>query len=79
MNHRPLPVFAAVLCLFGAASRADAQDNVRGSAEPVVASIAPAKLAYDFLVDGDLAQDDAANRKYTDRNLLFDAPRKVAS
>lgn len=41
-----------------------AQDNVRGGVEPIVASIDPAQLAYDLLVDGDLAQDDAANKKF---------------
>lgn len=41
-----------------------AQDNIRGGAEPVVASINPAQLTYDYLVDGNLSQDDAANRKF---------------
>lgn len=41
-----------------------AQDNVRGSAEPIVRSIDPSKLAYDLLVDGNLAQDDPGNRKF---------------
>jgi len=42
---------------------AQAQDNVRNSTEPI-RPIRPADLTYDYLVDGDLAQDDPANRRY---------------
>jgi hypothetical protein len=52
----------AALLLFGASAKA--QDNVRGSAEPIISSIDPSKLAYDILVDGNLAQDDPVNRKF---------------
>lgn len=52
----------AVWMVFG--YPAHAQDNVRGGAEPIVRSIDPAKLTYDYLVDGNLAQDDPANRQY---------------
>jgi len=41
-----------------------AQDSVKGSAEPVVSSIDPAKLTYDYLVDGNLSQDDPAAKKF---------------
>ncbi|HEX4342187.1 MAG TPA: pectinesterase family protein [Verrucomicrobiae bacterium] len=41
-----------------------AQDSIKGSAEPVVSSIDPAKLTYEYLVDGDLAQDDPAAKKF---------------
>jgi hypothetical protein len=41
-----------------------AQDNVRGTGEPVDRSIDPSKLTYDILVDGSLAQDDPANLKF---------------
>src|SRR6516162_4814755 len=41
-----------------------AQDNVRGSSEPVVRSIDPSKLTYDILVDGNLDRDDPANHKF---------------
>jgi hypothetical protein len=44
-------------------TRARAQDSVSG-AEPIVASIDPSALAYDYLVDGTLPQDDPANKKY---------------
>ncbi len=40
------------------------QDNVRGSREPIVASIDPSKLTYDILVDGNLERDDPANLKF---------------
>jgi hypothetical protein len=51
-----------VLLFIGSAIHA--QDNVRGTVEPVYRSIDPAKLAYDILVDGNLAQDDPANQKF---------------
>ena len=60
---KPL-LFLAVSILLFSVCIARAQDNVRGSAEPIVASIDPSKLAYDLLVDGNLAQDDAANKKF---------------
>jgi hypothetical protein len=41
-----------------------AQDNVRGSAEPIVSSIDVSKLTYDILVDGNLERDDPANRRF---------------
>src|SRR5213080_4641147 len=41
-----------------------AQDNVRGSKEPIVSSIDPSKLIYDILVDGALAQDDPVNLRF---------------
>jgi hypothetical protein len=43
---------------------AQAQDNVKGSSEPVVSSIDPQKLSYDYLVDGNLPQDDPAAKKF---------------
>src|SRR5438128_901139 len=41
-----------------------AQDTVGGGAEPVFSSIDPARLTYDYLVDGDLPQDDPVARKF---------------
>jgi hypothetical protein len=41
-----------------------AQDKVNRGAEPVFSSIDPAKLTCDYLVDGDLPQDDPAARKF---------------
>jgi Pectinesterase len=41
-----------------------AQDNVRGSREPIVSTIDPSKLVYDILVDGNLERDDPANLRF---------------
>ncbi|HWA10796.1 MAG TPA: pectinesterase family protein [Opitutaceae bacterium] len=41
-----------------------AQDRVDRGAEPVVASIDPATLVYDYLVDGNLPEDDPAGKKF---------------
>ena len=50
--------------LIGFAHPAWGQDNVRGGSEPIVGSIDPDKLSYDFLVDGNLPQDDPAAKKF---------------
>lgn len=50
-----------------------AQDNVRGSAEPIVASIDPSKLTYDIFVDADLPANDAANKKFKSLQAAYDA------
>jgi hypothetical protein len=57
-------LFVMLLALLILGSPAKAQDNVRGSTEPIVRSIDPLKLTYDILVDGNLAQDDPGNRKF---------------
>src|SRR4051812_29068764 len=64
MKHPALFRFLAVagLILIGRDSRA--QDEVPAGGEPIVASIDPSKLTYDYLVDGDLNQDDPAAKKY---------------
>jgi len=54
-------LLAAVVLLFGAPF-AHGQDSVK--VEPVDQSIDAAKLTYDYLVDGDLAQDDPTNKKF---------------
>jgi hypothetical protein len=41
-----------------------AQDNARGSREPIVSSIDPSKLTFDILVDGNLDRDDPANLRF---------------
>jgi hypothetical protein len=43
---------------------ATAQDNVAGGAEPIDRSIDTAKLTCDYLVDGNLSQDDPAAKKF---------------
>ncbi len=55
-----LAFFLVTLC----GNSANAQDNVKGGVEPIVTSIDPAKLTYDYLVDGNLPQDDAVARKF---------------
>ncbi|HTB64525.1 MAG TPA: pectinesterase family protein [Opitutales bacterium] len=55
----PFIAFAGILPL-----SAHAQDSMRGAPEPVISSIDPAKLTYDILVDGNLPQDDPANKKF---------------
>ena len=37
---------------------------MKGGSEPIVSTINPAKLAYDYLVDGNLPQDDLAAKKF---------------
>ncbi|HVM62421.1 MAG TPA: pectinesterase family protein [Verrucomicrobiae bacterium] len=69
MSITPLRNFKSALLLtfgiFALGSRpAAAQDNIKGDAEPIVSSIDPARLTYDYLVDGNLSQDDPAARKY---------------
>jgi hypothetical protein len=53
-----------LLVLLITVTSALAQDNVRGSSEPVVRSVDPAKLTYDILVDGNLDRDDPVNHKF---------------
>ena len=65
-------VFAAVLL---ASIPALAQDNVRGSAEPIVSSIDVSKLTYDILVDGNLDRDDPANLKFKTLQAAYAAAR----
>lgn len=59
------PTLLLILAIFAiGGGSASAQDSVKGGAEPIVSSIDPAKLTYDYLVDGNLPQDDPANRKF---------------
>jgi len=58
---RLLAGFAALLVLGGIGK---AQDNVRGSAEPIVRSLDPSRSTYHRLVAGNLAQNHPGNRKF---------------
>ncbi len=58
------PSLLALIILMIVGPLAKAQDNVRGGSEPIVNSIDPSKLTFDYLVDGNLPQDDPANKKY---------------
>ena len=62
-NLKPILLLALAISVVCRGS-ARAQDSVKGGAEPIVSSIDPAKLTYDYLVDGDLPQDDPAARKF---------------
>ncbi len=60
---KPTLLLAFCLVALGGPS-ANAQDSVKDGAEPLVSSIDPAKLTYDYLVDGNLPQNDPAARKF---------------
>jgi hypothetical protein len=68
----PTVLFALAL-LWPCGPSARAQDNVRGGSEPVVRAIAPAKLTYDYLVDGNLPQDDPAAKKFRTLQVAYAA------
>ena len=63
-NRNARHFFWALLAVTITCGSALAQDHVRGSSEPIVNSIDPAKLTYDILVDGNLERDDPANRRF---------------
>ena len=50
-----------------------AQDSVLRGAEPIVSAIDPAKLTCDYLVDGNLPEDDPAARKFKTLQAAYDA------
>ena len=52
-----------------------AQDNVRGSHEPIVSSLDPSKLTYDILVDGSLDRDDTAHLSFKTLQAAYAAAR----
>src|SRR4051794_29333207 len=67
--------FARAICvgaLLLVASSTFAQDNSRRG-EPVVTSIDPATLTYDYLVDAALSQDDPANKKFKTLLAAYEA------
>lgn len=68
-----LSAMLAVVVLAVAGSMAQAQDNVRGSAEPIDRTIDPARLTYDYLVDGDLPRDDPANKRFRTLQAAYEA------
>jgi hypothetical protein len=52
---------------------AAAQDRTPAGGEPVVASINPGTLTYDYLVDSSLTQDDPANRRFKTLQAAYEA------
>src|SRR5580658_5461441 len=71
-NRLYLPLSSVVVLLVFVCT-ARAQDNVRGGSEPIVSSIDPSKLSYDYLVDGGLTQDDPANKKFKTLQAAYEA------
>ena len=67
----PSLLSVVVLMIWG--SIAKAQDNVRGAPEPIINSIDPSKLTYDYLVDGNLAQDDPTSKKFKSLQAAYAA------
>src|SRR5208282_402794 len=70
MNKPALLLSAAFLLIF--ASFAKAQDKVDGK-EPIVPGLDPTTLTYDYLVDGNLPQDDPANKKFKTLQAAYEA------
>jgi hypothetical protein len=56
--------WVAVVGLMMWGSWARGQDKAPDGGEPIDQSVNPAALTYDYLVDGNLAQDDPANKKF---------------
>jgi hypothetical protein len=69
-----LALVALCVLLFGLGTPARAQDSAP-SGEPLT-SVDPATLSYDFLVDGDLIDDDPANRQFRTVQAAYDAALK---
>lgn len=67
---RALTLTVALVASLGHSARA--QDSTPAAGEPII-SIDPATLSYDYLVDGSLAADDPANRKFTTLQAAYAA------
>jgi hypothetical protein len=65
MRHVAVQLFLVLLTLLITDECVMAQDNVRGSREPIVSSIDASKLSYDILVDGNLDRDDSLHLEAT--------------
>src|SRR5580692_11785575 len=70
-SFKPPLILLTILSLCG--RHAQAQDNVRGGSEPIIRSIDPANLTYDYLVDGNLHQDDPAARRFKTLQSAYEA------
>jgi len=64
VNRFIFSALMTVALIYSSERSAQAQDNVRGGSEPIISSIDPTKLTYDYLVDGNLPQDDPAAKKF---------------
>jgi len=65
-------VSCAVFSFLAAGGAARAQDMTPAAGEPVT-TVDPTTLAYDYLVDGSLAQDDPANRRFSTLQAAYAA------
>jgi len=72
LNKKFLLLAITITMLSGTVSRMHAQDNGSGG-EPIVSSIDPTKLTYDYLVDGNLSADDPVNKKYKTLQAAYNA------
>ncbi len=64
-SNRARIVSHAILILMSCGVIAHAQDKSPSDGEPIVPAIDPSQLAYDYLVDGNLTQDDnPAEKKF---------------
>lgn len=63
---------AILLVLSAIGSNAKAQDNALGG-EPIMSSIDPSTLTYDYLVDGTLTKDDPINKKFSTLQAAYAA------
>jgi hypothetical protein len=70
-RFKPLLLLPIILSL--CTRSAQAQDNVKGGSEPILRAIDPAKLTYDYLVDGNLPQDDPAAKKFKTFQAAYEA------
>ena len=64
MNRQRAGLILLLLVVLAHGTSLRAQEFVKNGTEPIDASIDPSKLTYDYLVDGTLAQDDAANKRF---------------
>jgi hypothetical protein len=62
----------ALALIVSLANLAKAQDSANGK-EPIVDSIDPSTLKYDYLVDGSLPQDDPTNKQFKTLQAAYDA------
>jgi hypothetical protein len=69
--NKPSYLISIALALIFATS-AIAQDKTTGQ-EPIVPTINPATLAYDYLVDGNLPHDDPANKQFKTLQAAYTA------
>ena len=68
-----LSTFLLFFVLNATRKTASAQDNVRGSKEPIVHTFNPDTLTYDYLVDGNLSKNDPAHHRFKTLQAAYEA------